>query len=873
MGMNSLSLYQGFCFARLYNFVIFKVMRRLYLFIFFLLIIHYHGFAQIDTEFWFAPPEVTSGHGDSPVYLRISTQNQAATVRIFQPAKGSAELVSFLIAATTTQSVDLSNLISDLETNIPDAVMKTGIRIVSTAPITAYYEEASALNAEIFVLKGKNALGNNFIVPWQNIYDNSSDYRPLAYASFDVVATRNNTVVTVRPTQPIYGHEEDSIIVVKLNAGETYSFKKPTSSAFANPAGTIITSSKPIAVTIKDDSVIKETCRDLLGDQLIPVEVTGMEYIVPKGFLNAPEFLFITATEDNTEVFISGSNGPVARLNATESYRTEIRFSSVYIRSNKRIYVLHVTGFGCEVGMTVLPPINCTGSKDISFTRSTKEFFGMNVLVKKDGILYFKINGETSLLTGNQFKSVLGTNDEWYTAQVSYTDLQIPTGLASRISNDRYSFQAGIINGNASTSCRYGYFSSYSTLFIGDDFAICEGDSAIIDAGPGKESYVWSTGATTQSINVTDPGDYWVTVVTEDCILTDTIHMDVRKGMVDLGPDVELCPGGTTKIDGKDNFRWLWSDGTTGQYLETMQLGKYWVSIFDNIGCQASDTIEVKPYVSNIDPIVDIQLNYVSVDTAVQENVHVSWTIIHPEKIPGSIVSVFKRPSGVDDWEFVSDFSDQINSFLDDRNTTSEEIIEYYASLADRCGNEQKISLVHNTILLAGQADSVNDNINLQWNQYHEWVSGVDHYEVWRKLENSTSYKFVSVVDGAESTFSSQIAADGFKHQYAIRALEKQGAYESWSNPIKFELTHSITVPNVFTPNGDAYNQEFFIPKVELYNDSELFVFDRWGMKVYEAKGYKNDWDGHGLSSGVYYYVLDLKKNNKILKGIVSILK
>ena len=205
-------------------------------------------------------------------------------------------------------------------------------------------------------LKGRNALGRDFVIPWQNVYSNSPDYSPTPYASFDVVATEDNTVVTVHPTRPIFGHETDSVIVVKLNAGETYSFKKPSQSAFQNPVGTTVTSTKPIAITLKDDSVIKSTCRDVIGDQLIPVKVTGMEYIVPRGFLDAPEYLFITATEDDTDVFISGTIVPARKLKRGELYRLEMTLPSIYIRATKRIYVLHVSGFGCEVGMAVLPP-------------------------------------------------------------------------------------------------------------------------------------------------------------------------------------------------------------------------------------------------------------------------------------------------------------------------------------------------------------------------------------------------------------------------------------------------------------------------------------------------------------------------------------
>ena len=266
-------------------------MARFYNTVLFTCVIFFHCYAQVDTEFWFAPPEISSGHGDSPLVLRISTQELPATVRVSLPANNNFELANFTLPPNATRVVDLSIQKFLLETGSYNTVMNTGMHIVSTGPITAYYEEASFYNAEIFVLKGKNAVGRRFIIAAQNFYDNSRDYSPLPYFSFDIVATRNNTVIKVRSTKPLLGHQ-NNVITIRLNAGETYSFRKPSLLAGDNPIGTIIESSKPIAVTIKDDSVINGTCRDLLGDQLIPVEVAGMEYIVVKGFLNSAEHFF-----------------------------------------------------------------------------------------------------------------------------------------------------------------------------------------------------------------------------------------------------------------------------------------------------------------------------------------------------------------------------------------------------------------------------------------------------------------------------------------------------------------------------------------------------------------------------------------------------
>ncbi|HET9486821.1 MAG TPA: gliding motility-associated C-terminal domain-containing protein [Chryseosolibacter sp.] len=1084
-------------------------MLRWSLFALSLLLVQSNVHAQVDTEFWFAPPEVTAGHGDQPLYLRISTLNQAAVVSVVQPGRNNIKIAGANIPANTTHTIDLTSEITNLETILPATVMKTGIRITSSTPVTAYYEVGAPWNSDIFALKGRNALGNNFVIPAQDFYDNSGQYYPNPSSSFDIVATRDNTVVKVRPTKPIVGHLTDTVITVKLNAGETYSFRKTTLLASDNPGGTIVESNKPIAITIKDDSVINGGCRDILGDQLVPVEVAGSEYVVLKGFLTTQEYLFITATEDDTQIFIGDGASPVSVLSAGQVFRHPVTQKSTYIRSNHIIYVFHVTGFGCEMGLAILPSINCKGSPQIGFTRTTDEFFGLNVLVRKEGISKFILNGSSSLIPASAFTAVNGTNDEWYTAQLSFNTMEIPVGRASLISNPQNSFQVGIINGNATSTCRYGYFSSFSTLFIGDDLDFCEGEVAALDAGPGKESYLWSTGQTSQTIQVSTPGEYWVKVEREDCVLYDTIQVDVKKGHLDLGPDVTVCRGDTAHIDGKENFSWKWSTGSTEQFLNTTTAGKYWVSVFDYTGCVASDTIlltlkerppanlgndilkcreeqvmldasfpdatflwengstsptrtikdagkyavkvtwnngcsatdslvvgnlpgpvqdsifgspSICPYATDIayrvdaipnstyqwfvaggsidtmnehditvdwfdtnstaavkalitdgqgcksdtihypvrinvvllpeipfgpdtlclnksqqviyntpvtngsvyqwnisggaltagqgsaeviinwseglnrlwieetsvttdtvcrgvspellvyvfEDTTDIILNFVSVDTASANLVHVNWSIHEPFPVKENEVFLHRRAQGDPGWQVAGTSPSVGGDFQDGVDFSTDGVYEYYLSLTNYC-DEPLATPVHNNMFLTGIADSTLEVISLSWNPYFGWPEGVDHYEVWRKTDFEPGYRFLARVPNHETAYGGLLSTDAFEHRYVIRALEKGGANESWSSPLSFEFSHPVTIPNIITPNGDEFNQFFHIAKIELYRQSELTIMDRWGKEVFNVVNYQNDWDGDGLSSGVYFYILDLKRDNKVYKGSLTI--
>ncbi|HTL09744.1 MAG TPA: PKD domain-containing protein [Chitinophagaceae bacterium] len=64
---------------------------------------------------------------------------------------------------------------------------------------------------------------------------------------------------------------------------------------------------------------------------------------------------------------------------------------------------------------------------------------------------------------------------------------------------------------------------STATVDLGPDQTICTGTAAILDAKNAGATYTWSTGATTQTIAATSPGDYIVTVNNNGCVLADTV--------------------------------------------------------------------------------------------------------------------------------------------------------------------------------------------------------------------------------------------------------------------------------------------------------------------------------------------------------------
>ena len=82
-----------------------------------------------------------------------------------------------------------------------------------------------------------------------------------------------------------------------------------------------------------------------------------------------------------------------------------------------------------------------------------------------------------------------------------------------------------------------------------------------------------------------------------------------------------------------------------------------------------------------------------------------------------------------------------------------------------------------------------------------------------------------------------------------------------------------IIVPNIFTPNGDGFNDMFVIPYMpEEFPNSKLYIYSRWGKRVYKSDNYQNDWDGDKHPEGTYFYTLYVSNGTEI-KGTVTILK
>ncbi|RYE36967.1 MAG: T9SS type B sorting domain-containing protein [Sphingobacteriaceae bacterium] len=108
-----------------------------------------------------------------------------------------------------------------------------------------------------------------------------------------------------------------------------------------------------------------------------------------------------------------------------------------------------------------------------------------------------------------------------------------------------------------------------------------------------------------------------------------------------------------------------------------------------------------------------------------------------------------------------------------------------------------------------------------------------------------------------------------------ITSIEKD------SNPVNnvsvdYKEFAGMTIPNVFTPNGDGRNDTFSIPDLHQYKQNELMIVNRWGTNVYQTKNYQNTWTGDMLDEGTYFYSLKVMNSKGVqeeYKGYVMLLR
>ncbi len=123
----------------------------------------------------------------------------------------------------------------------------------------------------------------------------------------------------------------------------------------------------------------------------------------------------------------------------------------------------------------------------------------------------------------------------------------------------------------------------------------CDGGNITLAATNGS-SYLWSTGATTSSINVNASGNYTVTVtVSANCTAVSnpvniTVNQNPSTPVFSFSANPPYCEGESVQVNAPAGLSYQWSDNSTGQSTTLQTSGAYSLTVTNQNNCSASNS-------------------------------------------------------------------------------------------------------------------------------------------------------------------------------------------------------------------------------------------------------------------------------------------
>ncbi len=408
---------------------------------------------------------------------------------------------------------------------------------------------------------------------------------------------------------------------------------------------------------------------------------------------------------------------------------------------------------------------------------------------------------------------------------------------------------------------------------VNNDTLICGPFTKTITSNVPGKTYLWNTGETTPSINVSKGGLYWLAVTDNPCISRDSVNIINDLSVLDLGPDSVICRDSFVEFtyEGKPGYKtYLWNDNSTGQFVFIPKLGTYWVSVTNQNDCPSSDSITFvlypPPRVYLNDTlfckgsfVVLSGINY-SVKTKLETKYlwnNGDTSAIITTSLPGTyIVKVRNRLCTIFDTAVITHietglelgndtfYCGDVNHWLIPRKGFANykwhdgaEVIDYHATQPGK----KKLTITTKE----GCVES--DSIYIT--QYPIIDGG---------LGNDTTICLSSLITlvAADSMSSylwntgatSRIIRVSSAGLYKVTISDIHGCVNADSVTIKEQadaLPVDMFMPNAFSPNDDNLNETY--PGNNYSDPGSAYIlrlYNRWGEKIFESESPSLQWDG-----------------------------
>jgi len=324
----------------------------------------------------------------------------------------------------------------------------------------------------------------------------------------------------------------------------------------------------------------------------------------------------------------------------------------------------------------------------------------------------------------------------------------------------------------------------FSAPILSDTIFCNQTSNKTFDAGTGWSSYIWSTGATSQTITpviTTDGIHQYTLTVTNVCgtynsgASIEVQHFPMPGFPIPIGP---YCNDTTLVVNPNPNYvydTYTWSTGDTTQFIYVND-DLSWTCTVTQGGCSKSSSRSVRFYEEPLIPEVCV----VTVDASMVKNKIVWSSDLEPDSEDPEYKTIesYNIYKLVNDWILIGTVSvGDDHVFTDMSSNPPTQSAMYKITAVDGCGNESEKSFYHKTILLLANQGAYPGQIPLNWNQYQD-ESGlfeVSQYYIYR----GPSMGQLSLYDSVPGMMTSYIDTGIYTQTFYQIVVFKAGGCDS----------------------------------------------------------------------------------------------
>ncbi|MFN4122610.1 MAG: gliding motility-associated C-terminal domain-containing protein [Flavobacteriales bacterium] len=185
--------------------------------------------------------------------------------------------------------------------------------------------------------------------------------------------------------------------------------------------------------------------------------------------------------------------------------------------------------------------------------------------------------------------------------------------------------------------------------------------------------------------------------------------------------------------------------------------------------------------------------------------------------------------------------------------------------------------------VLSLNSDCIAGVNDLSWTKPNDFCEeDAVSYRIYFKPNLDAELSLLASINNLADTFFAHIRPNSVAGCYAVTAIDSVGN-ESEKTVICVDNCPEYELPNVFTPNGDGFNDSFRPFPYRYIESINIQIFNRWGQLMFETNNPEIGWNGQApdgtlCPDGVYFYICEVNEirlegiKKRVLKGNIQII-